>query len=79
VFEGKEGNFLFLTNFKHKGLGYKTVLQTVEQEAGFFGGGKVGVANGFEPTPLQIYKKGSKAHVTKHAKLAASSEFCPHP
>jgi len=32
-----------LTNFKQKGLGYKTVLQTAEQEAGFFLG-KVGVA-----------------------------------
>ena len=59
--EGKEGNFLFLTNFKQKGLGYKTVLQTAEQEAGFFWGGKwAWQANGFEPTPLQIYKKRLK-------------------
>jgi len=52
---------LFLTNFKQKGLGYKTVLQTAEQEAGFFLGGKwAWQANGFEPTPLQIYKKRLK-------------------
>jgi len=50
-----------LTNFKQKGLGYKTVLQTAEQEAGFFGGGKwAWQAKGFEPTPLQIYKKRLK-------------------
>ena len=42
---GQRGTlFLFLTNFKQKGLGYKTVLQTAEQEAGFFWEGKVGVA-----------------------------------
>jgi len=32
-----------LTNFTQIGFGYKTVLQTAEQEAGFFWG-KVGVA-----------------------------------
>ena len=77
--EGKEGNFLFLTNFKQKGLGYKTVLQTAEQEAGFFweenGRGR---QMGSNPRPFRYIKKGSKAHVTKHAKLAAFSEFCPH-
>jgi len=55
--EGKEGHFLFLTNFTQIGFGYKTVLQTAEQEAGFLGG------NGFEPTPLQIYKKKAQRHM----------------
>jgi len=57
--EGTEG--LFLTNFTQKGFGYKTVLQTAKQEAGFFGEEKwAWQPNWFEPTPLQMYKKRLK-------------------
>ena len=36
--EGKDGHFLFLKNSMQIGFGYKTILQTAEQEAGFLGG-----------------------------------------
>jgi len=53
-----------LTDFTQKGFGYKTVLQTAKQEAGFFGEEKwAWQANWFEPTPLQIYKKKAQRHM----------------
>jgi len=71
---------LFLTNFTQIGFGYKTVLQTAEQEAGFNGGksGR-GRQTGSNPRPFRYIKKGSKAHVTKHAKLAAFLNFAHTP